>query len=193
MNICILLAAGKSIRFGTSSKQLHVLPSGETVLETCIETLLQVVDKIIIVTNDIVQYKNRRVICIPNNISCRLKSIEAGLHYIRTHYSLVTKKVLIHDVARPFITCKHIQRLLSSRYKYSQYCLKLTNGLIYKGVQCVDRDAYLELCTPICIEYNLFCRLKVPNEFIDLLKPEEYELVHSHYKYLRKITTIDDT
>lgn len=191
MIICILLAAGTSSRFG-SSKQFCILPNNKTCIETCIETLLQVVDKIIVVTNDSFPNKNRRVICVPNLINCRRKSIEVGLHYIDTHYSLSVKKVLIHDVARPFITVGHIQTLLSSTYKYSQYCLKLTNGLIYKGTQCVDRDDYMELCTPICIEYRLLCKIKVPCEFIDLLKPNEYELIQSHYNYLRKITTMED-
>ena len=196
MNICILLAAGTSSRFG-SSKQLFILPSGKTVLETCIETLVQVgeLGKVIVVTNKVFPNKNRKVICVTNSINCRLKSIEAGLHYIDTHYSLSTRRVVIHDVARPFITVDHILNLLQSKKVHVQYCLKLTNGLIYKGVQCVNRDDYMELCTPLCIEYKtcrLLCKNGVPYEFISGLTQEEYQLIPSSYKYLRKITTIDD-
>lgn len=194
MNICILLAAGTSSRFG-SSKQLFILPSGKTILETCIDTLLQVVDKIIVVTNEVFINKNRKVICVTNSINCRLKSIEVGLHYISTHYSLSTKRLVIHDVARPFITTNHILNLLQSKKVLVQYCLKLTNGLIYKGTQCVNRDDYMELCTPLCIEYKtcrLLCKNEVPYEFISGLSQEQYQLIPSSYKYLRKITTVDD-
>jgi 2-C-methyl-D-erythritol 4-phosphate cytidylyltransferase len=194
MNICILLAAGTSSRFG-SSKQLFILSSGKNILETCIETLLQVVDKIIVVTNEVLSNKNRKVICVTNSINCRLKSIEAGLHYIDTHYSLSTRKVIIHDVARPFITIDHISNLLHSKKILVQYYLKLTNGLIYKGIECVNRDDYMELCTPLCIEYKtcrLLCKKGVPYEFISGLLQEEYQLIPSSYKYLRKITTVND-
>jgi 2-C-methyl-D-erythritol 4-phosphate cytidylyltransferase len=194
MNICILLAAGTSSRFG-SSKQLFILSSGKTILETCLETLVQVVDKVIVVTNEVFLNKNRKVIVVTNSINCRLKSIEAGLHYIDTHYSLSTRRVVIHDVARPFITSEQVSKILHSKKKLVQYCLKLTNGLIYKGTQCVSRDDYMELCTPLCIEYKtcrLLCKNKVPYEFISGLAQEEYQLIPSSYKYLRKITTIDD-
>jgi len=193
MNICILLAAGTSTRFG-SIKQLYILPNGKTVLETCIETLLKVVDKIIVVTNESIPNKNRRVIFVPNSINCRLKSIEAGLRYIEKHYSLSTDKIVVHDAARPFITVDHIKKILSSKHVLAQYCMKLTNGLIYKGVQCVDRDDYMELCTPLCIDYKIcmhICKNGVPYEFIDVIKLP-FDLIPSTHRYLRKLTTQDD-
>ena len=194
MNICILLAAGTSSRFG-SSKQLFILSCGKTILETCIETLVQVVDKVIVVTNEVFLNKNRKVIIVTNSINCRLKSIEAGLHYIDTHYSLSTRRVVIHDVARPFITTEQVSKILHYKKVLVQYCLKLTNGLIYKGAQCVSRDDYMELCTPLCINYKvcrLLCKNGIPYEFISGLTQEQYQLIPSSYKYLRKITTIDD-
>ena len=197
MNICILLAAGKSLRFG-SNKQLYTLPTtGKSVLDTCIQTLVKVVDKVIVVTNDMIHTKNRKVICVPNHIDCRLQSISAGLKYIDRYYSLKTLNIIIHDAARPFITVEHVQNLLKCRTKYSQYCLRLTNGLIYKGTKCVNRDEYMELCTPLCINYMIckkLCTNGVPYEFIDGLVSLkiDYKLIPSSYKHLRKITTIDD-
>ena len=194
MNICILLAAGTSSRFGTS-KQLYTLSTGKTILETCIETLLKAVDKIIVVTNDNFPNKNRKVICVPNLINCRLQSIAAGLNYIDKHYSLGTRKIIIHDVARPFITPDQVYKLILNKTVYSQYVLKLTNGLIYKGTQCVSRDDYMELCTPLCFDYKvckLLCRDGVPYEFINGLLATDIDLIPSSYKYLRKITVSND-
>jgi 2-C-methyl-D-erythritol 4-phosphate cytidylyltransferase len=64
------------------------------------------------------------------------------------------KNVIIHDSARPFIQNYHINELLESMKEnvYSQYYMKLVNGLLnIKTNQFVDRDDYVEICTPLCI------------------------------------------
>lgn len=199
MNICILLAAGTSSRFGLKTrKQMFILPDTQkTILETCIDNIIKTVDKIILVTNEDFYTKNRKIIVIPNVINCRLKSIEVGLDYVNKNYSLSTKNIIIHDVARPYITPQHIIDIIKKTDVYSQYCMKLTNGLIYEGTQCVDRDCYMELCTPICIKYKIckiICKDKVPCEFIDILNEMSlpFHLIPTSFRYIRKITTLDD-
>ena len=197
MNVCILLAAGTSSRCGTSKQMLFMRRTNKTVMETCIDTLLQAVDKIILVTNEDFTHKNRKVIIVPNKINCRLQSIKVGLDYINKNYSRVTNKIIIHDVARPFIRPCDIRGIIAKTDGYAQYCLKLTNGLIYKSTQTLNRDDYMELCTPICVDYKIckiICKEQVPCEFIDSLITLKlpYTLIPHYYQYLRKITTLDD-
>jgi hypothetical protein len=78
------------------------------------------------------------------------------------------------------------------------------NGLAKKNelkYDVVDRDEYIEFSNPLCIRYKIFNLLftkymknKIYTEFIDVLNlfNIKYELVEGHYKYLRKITTIED-
>jgi 2-C-methyl-D-erythritol 4-phosphate cytidylyltransferase len=192
--ICILLSAGTSSRFqdttihNTTSqyqyKQIHLIENKPIILYS-IEKIIDIVDKLIIITNiecydkikniinenyNYQKDKKKKIILLINNINCRLESINTGLHYINKYYSKNNKNlnnidnIIIHDVARPYITKDYIQKLISSEndndnttHLYSQYYLKLTNGLMnLDNNTIVDRNKYIELCTPLCINYNLF-------------------------------------
>ena len=89
---------------------------------------------------------------------------------------------------------------------YSQYYLNLTNGLLKcnnENYEEVDRDDFIEICTPICGNFGLFsflfsnyikkerriCWEVIP--LLDLLKIN-YELIKGSSKSLQKITTKDD-
>jgi 2-C-methyl-D-erythritol 4-phosphate cytidylyltransferase len=93
-----------------------------------------------------------------NDINCRLKSIETGIVYIRENYKYVSN-ITIHDSARPFITVNHIVELQSSYEKgflYSQYYLKLVNGLLKKNLQNfveVDRNDFIEICIAVMYRF----------------------------------------
>ena len=69
--------------------------------------------------------------------------------------------------------------------------------------EVVDRDKYIELCTPLCINYKLFNFIfknyiqkenMITYEFIPILKilNINYNFIEGHYKYLKKITTFED-
>jgi 2-C-methyl-D-erythritol 4-phosphate cytidylyltransferase len=84
---------------------------------------------------------------------------------------------------------------------YIQYCLPLTNGLIKKSENCkfVDRNNYIEACTPIYINYNILKSIYDNTKLEDIYEifthipiSEKYKFINGSYKYLRKITTIDD-
>ena len=54
----------------------------------------------------------------------------------------------------------------------------------------VNRDSYIELCTPICISYDIL-KIQETDEIIDSIdvKPD---FIYGHYNVLRKITIIED-
>ena len=216
MKVCILLAGGLSTRFKDSHvKQLFKI-NNKPVIEYSMDILDKIMDIIIIVTNSTIQSEILELIeyrpkfkLIINDINCRLKSIETALIYIRENYDLVSN-IIIHDSARPFIKSEHIIKLQTNYengFLYSQYYLKLVNGLLKKDTytfETVDRDEFLEICTPVCIDFELFYFLfmnyiadpvdRIVWEIIPLLDlmKIEYDLIEDHIKYLRKITTIDD-
>jgi len=236
-NICILLSAGTSSRFVSNiNKQLYILDNKKPVITFSIETIIDYVDKLIIITNskcynEIVNLpiiklqrknftsknSNSKIIVLKNDINCRLESINTGLQYINKYYknnkSINLSNIIIHDAARPHIKKEYIENLLINSRSinntlYSQYYLKLINGLmnidIDNGIhEIVDRDKYIELCTPLCINYHIFDFIfknymdkenRITNEFIPIMKllDIKYNFIEGHYKYLRKITTIDD-
>ena len=215
LNIGILLAGGIGSRFSNEiSKQLFKLNT-KPILTYSLEIMLNTLDKIIIVTNSkcikdikkIVRMTGhmKRINIVNNDINCRLESINKGLDFIKRKFNIYTKNVLIHDSARPFITEKHILDLLKSNrmFMYSQYCLKLTNGLLEKNSIIPNRDDYLELCTPVCINFDLCYfifkhyiieQYRITWEIIPILNllNIEYNLIFGNYEELKKITTIHD-
>ncbi len=232
INIGIILAAGNSTRFISNHhipKQLFMINQKPVIIHS-IDAFIKTnkINLIIIITNSkyfdsINYYQNQyiknteteiKIEILINDIDCRIESINTGLDYINSIYSNdipknIPKNIIIHDSARPFITSKHIIDLLdlhNDNYLYTQYYMKLYNGLLnIKTLETVNRDDYLEICTPICINYDLlkyfheyYLNKKDENgnriyfEYIPLLKNIKYKLVEGHYKYLKKITTIDD-
>ena len=211
-NIGILLAAGLSSRFNNSKpKQLYII-NNKHIISYSIDVMMKTLDKLIIVTNSICYkkikriVKNKSIIILKNDINCRLESIGIGLNYINKHYNYCSN-VLIHDGARPYITALMIDNLLLSNknYLYSQYYLKLVNGLIKikPTYEFVNRDEFIEACTPICINYKLCYFIfmnyiekskRVTSEFIPIMKllNLDYNFIEGKYKFLRKITTRDD-
>ena len=102
-----------------------------------------------------------------------------------------------------------IKTLLNNteKYQYSQYYLSLVDGLVVKtttGYDVVDRNKYLQLCTPQIVEYHLFNFLfrkyvypknRLSCELLPILNKFniDFNLIEGQHKYLRKITTIEDT
>ena len=212
-NVGVLLAAGTSSRFHSEKhKQLYYL-GGLRVLQHSLNTMIgtRAVDRIIIVTNDecfeeireiLRQYKN--VALLKNNVNCRLETMRVALDYIQRQHPATTN-VIFHDSARPHIKPNHITDLiaLNEIHTYSQYCIKLVNGLIKNKDEFVDREDYLEACTPICMNFYA-CNFvfknymqksnRIVHEFIPILKilNLSYHLAVGDKADLQKITTIDD-
>ncbi len=228
MNIGIILAAGLSTRFNSkTSKQLYKIHNKHIIQYSIDAFLLKNITKIIIVTNTKCYYKilklvikyypryQRHILIIINDYNCRLESMQKALNYINTLHTKI-QNIIIHDSARPFITKKHIKYLINThknhKMLYTQYYIKLTNGLARftqeQELEFVDRDKYIEICTPLCIDYQLFNKImndqeykdqngkRLFQEFIPVMNilnlQSKYHLLEGHYYFLRKITTTND-
>jgi 2-C-methyl-D-erythritol 4-phosphate cytidylyltransferase len=221
--ISILLAAGTSSRFGKHQfKQLFTYKNKELIVYS-IESMLEQLNTIIIVTNSnclkqiteiiksnkLLQIKQDQIHITTNDINCRLESIGRGIQYIKENRDILKIKdfnginLLIHDSARPYIPYDYYNNMIINTKFYSQYCLKLTNGLMDLKYNTLVRDEYIELCSPICINFKLseilyFNFMKKSNrqahEFIDIIKMYNLpiQIYYGKYKYLRKITYQDD-
>jgi len=209
-NVGLLLAAGTGSRFGYHKpKQLYRI-NDKPIVRHCIDALANVVDHLIIVTNskcidEINELTNglQKAAVVINDYNCRLKSIENGLSYIKDNCTNINR-IVVHDSARPFITANHIQRLLNDEHPYSQYSLKLVNGLYSNDErEIVDRDRYTEICTPVVANFNLYQFIfdnyiadknRITYEHISILNllKIKYSLVQGNYMSLRKITFMDD-
>ena len=200
MNIGVILAAGKSTRFDSEiPKQLYPI-DGKPMIQHSIDLLSKNLDKVIIVTNSECKDKINGDVII-NDVDSRLESIKVALDQIDT-----CKNILIHDAARPYVTESMIQSLLvSSKINlHSQFYLPMVNGLAKYtpfGYQTPDRKDFIELCSPQITDFDIF--KSIFKKYIE--KGEEcevlpivsrfefrYNLIQGHYRYLRKITTIED-
>lgn len=210
MNIAILLTAGHSTRCKTIKPKQLIEIDNIPIFMHSVNELIKVVNKIIIVTNDTCHHEiinqtkqHDNIIIIINNENHRLKSIQVGLNHAKSLG--IIDKIIIHDSARPFVKKNHFETLINvitDNIKYAQYYMKLTNGLMnIKKNKIVNRDDYIEICTPLCMNfdlcYDIFYEYIVDHkyyEFIPILiqKNIKYELIEEHYNVLRKITTDHD-
>ncbi len=228
-NICIILAAGLSTRFNSkTSKQLYKINNIPVIKYSIDAFLIKDISKIIIVTNTKCYYKILKLVIkyypryqhhisiIINDYNCRLESMQKALNYINTLHTSSIKNIIIHDSARPFINKTHIKHLINTQHinqmLYTQYYLKLTNGLARythdQELEFVDRDKYIEICTPLCIDYQLFNKIMNDSEYKDqngkrlfqefipvmniLNLQYKYHFLEGNYSFLRKITTTND-
>ena len=233
--IGIILAAGNSSRFMTNSnqnnipKQLYLL-NDKPIINYSIDSFLGIknLEFILVVTNSkyyqqMITLKNQyyrnenekgnekgNIIYLINDIDCRIESINVALNYINNDLIINTEntQIIIHDSARPYVTTKDLNLLLEQKDVYSQYYMKLVNGLMnLESHEFLNRDNYIEICTPLCINLTVLNDLfvnyinkkdnngnRIYYEFIPLLKKKglKYKLVEGHYSFLRKITTYDD-
>ena len=234
-NIAIILSAGNSNRFLSSPKNESYIPkqlytlNKKPIINHSIDTFLDTnldISLIIIITNtkcytQMTKIKKQyyhnnsasNIVLLINDIDCRIESINTGIKYINQINTVPENNIniIIHDSARPFINSSHITGLLTQmtdKIIYSQYYLKLNNGLMnLENHQILNRNDYVEICTPLCINYSVIKNLmenyinktdgnghRINYEFIPLLKELglEYTLLEGHYSYLRKITTYED-
>jgi 2-C-methyl-D-erythritol 4-phosphate cytidylyltransferase len=217
LNVGILLCGGFGSRFSSDIlKQMYIIDN-LPIFAHSLKILLNTLDTVIIVVNsacfnDIKKITETldsvRIHIIINDDGDRLESIYTAICFIKNN--LTAHNIIIHDGARPFIKEEHITNLLSKmddEILYTQYYFNLVNGLLKKNNngyhEEVDRSEYIEICTPICANFELYeflfsKYLKKENricwELIPLLDKLniKYELLEGNYKYMRKITTLKD-
>ena len=209
-DVALILAGGQSTRFNTDVMKQLYLHNNKHLISYSILALDGLVKHIIIVTNSECELEIQQIVetmkldtnihIVVNNVNCRLKSIECGLEYTKDKLHNI-KNILLHDSARPFVSRRYMKDILNNTKYYSQYCLKLTNGLMNVDFNVLDRDKYVEMCTPICMNFNLcyfifmeFIKSKYSYEFVNILRLYNIpmNIMYGHFKYLRKVTYIED-
>lgn len=220
-NVGILLSGGFGNRFSSDIlKQMYNLNNSPLFVHS-LRILTKTLDAIVIVVNSLCFENIRNVIECDNELNkCkiyitvndkgdRLESIYSGLCFIKDN-DINSSNLIIHDSSRPFINEKNIVDLISKMNEeilYRQYYFNLVNGLLKRNkngeYEEVDRNEFIEICTPICVNFVLFdflftnylkddrriCCEIIP--LLDLLKLK-YELLEGQYNQMRKITTIKD-
>ena len=214
VHIGVLLAAGIGSRFNLtgSPKQLYQL-DGVPLLMYSFNAMKNIFNHILIITNTSCLEEinslikgNDNITVLINDINCRLESIETAINYIHKH--IEARTITIHDSARPFVPMDYFDKLLqaSHSYPYSQFSLGLVNGLgimVEDQVIPVDRNQYIEICTPLLSHFNLFYFIfknyiskknRIVHELLPILNllKIKYNLINGSYKYLKKITFMDD-
>ena len=206
INVGILLSAGYGHRFNKDiPKQLCILEN-KYIIEYSVEAMKNL-DILIIITNSSCydQTKkiidNESIIILTNDVNDRLESIGVGLQYIKTIKNV--KNIIIHDSARPFINTNHISNLINEMNDniYSQYAIKITGGLFNLYNNLSNRDDFVELCSPLCVDYNYcmfifdnYIKNRISYEFINIIHiiDKKYKILYDNCISLRKITYKND-
>jgi len=207
LNVGILLAGGNSTRFNNkTAKQLYII-NNKPIIEYSLDSMCKLLNFVVVITNsklfnDIskLQSKYKNIIVLINDIDCRLESIWAGLRYLKKKN---VNKIIIHDSARPYLREYHYINLLNSNKAYAQYCQKITNGLYNYELDDINRDNYVQLCSPLVINYKLAFFIyknymkkknRITWEFIFIIKllNIDYEFLFDTETYLKKITFFSD-
>lgn len=200
MNVGVILAAGKSTRFGSEVPKQLCLIDGKPIIQHSIDVLYRHLDRVVVVTNSDCATKIQSEVII-NDKDSRIDSISKALDTIDD-----CDNILIHDAARPFITDEMVEKLLKSidSNYHVQYYMKLVNGLsVFNGAtwEIPDRENFIELCTPQITKFDYF--KKEFNKHIltgddcEILpivsrSGHDYKLIQGKLKYLRKITYLED-
>lgn len=212
--VILILAAGQSLRFNNvCPKQLYVY-KGHPIIEYSLRTFTKHCDEMVVVVNHRCAAETRQIandishrihVIVAEDTHDRLDTIGFGLDYIQKDMdSDRIRDIIIHDCARPFIPVDYIAKMSTGRHVYSQFVLRLTNGLMRKkDDNVVDRDAYIELCSPIQMDYRL-CHIIFTNfmsrenryvhEFITVLRliGVSMTFIDGSHSCLRKITVTED-
>jgi 2-C-methyl-D-erythritol 4-phosphate cytidylyltransferase len=121
----ILLAGGDSIRFNQDYTKCLAIFSGKTVIEHALDAIeyCSDVDYITIVSRKedidniqkiILKNQYQKIYNIISGGNCRQESSYIGLKSLWNEYSNSDAKVLIHDAARPLVTCEIIERCVNA-------------------------------------------------------------------------------
>ncbi len=176
MNTAIILAAGLSNRFNSSTPKQFLKLNGKMLIEYSVEKFLKNknIEEIIIVTQ-------KKYIHSIKNIFNTCKVIEGGKTRQESSLlglkacSTLTKNVLIHDAARPFVSDEIINKCIDELKNNLCVCPALpctdTIAKIQSNYisQVLDRSILYKLQTPQSFDYQVLydCHKKVKENFTD--------------------------
>ena len=186
----ILLAGGKSHRFKSNIPKPYHKIAGKTLIEISINKIRQFKEfkKIIIVYNKrhlkFLKKINLKNVTIINGGETRQESTYKALSYLQKKGK--TKKVLIHDAARPNFSTNLIKKILSESKKNNEVIpvLKLQDALKEK----YSKDKFLNLKrnnffltqTPQCFDFKKIINLHKKNK--DKYTDDDLSLINNSNK-----------
>ena len=203
-NCFILLAAGKGKRFRSNTLKQFINYKNKPLFMHSIEKSLKskLFKKIVIVTNNKIKLKNKKIIVIKGGKE-RFQSSQKALEYIRNKNF---KNVFIHDAARPDFSINLLKRLkkyLASNNAVVPY-INTNNSTKYSiknKIVNLEREKVLLTQTPQCFDfknlYNLSKNNKTPvndeatlflnnNKKIKFIKGEEKNIKITKKSDLKK-------
>lgn len=164
-NIAVILAGGTGSRAGEGEpKQFRLLPNGKSVLETCVQAFVGEVDRICVVTHPDYFERSRQLL---KGESVLL--VNGGKERWESSWNAITalasetneSNVLIHDCARPFVSCDIIRSVCEALKDHEAVTVAVptTDTLYIIKNNCVadipSRDQYMRAQTPQAFRLSL--------------------------------------
>lgn len=160
MNICLILSAGTSIRFGGDLPKQYVLLNSAEVVSYSIDAMKRAknTDAIICLANDgYVQClcKKYDIEATTGGIT-RNRSLRNGIEYIKKNYPQC-KKLFINEAARPFITSDLIDDYFCKLDMYDGVITTqhITDSLGRYGEAITERSEYYLVQAPEAFRFDL--------------------------------------
>lgn len=165
MNGAVILAAGKSTRFGKGSKQ-HFKLNGMPLYEIVLNQTLQVV---------------ARNNCVVVGIDCaggetRSLSVFEGLKRLLPN----TKKVVILEAARPLVSVAQIETILNADSRSVSFVVPSVNTIVFRDGRLIDRNNIYELLVPQAFDYQLLLKAYQTGRYTDTT--EETQIMLQEYQ-----------
>ncbi len=160
MNICLILSAGTSNRFGGDIPKQYKLLAGKEVVTYSIEAMRQAtsVDKIVVISDEenIKKLCKRYDVVATNGGETRNQSLRNGLEYIKKYYPQC-KRVFINEAARPFITAELVDGYFSKLDKYEAVITAqhITDSLGRYAEEVTERAEYYLVQAPEAFHFHL--------------------------------------
>lgn len=139
MTGAIILAGGQGTRY-QKQKQFELLNGTEMwryVYQKVIKVIEQ--DNIVVVGVDIEGGKTRS------------ESVQRGMNFLARN----CKRVVILEAARPLVTVKQIEKLISDGEVSTTFALPLVNTIIGRNGTYFNRNDFYDLLTPQAFDYRL--------------------------------------
>lgn len=201
MNVCLILSAGISVRFGRALPKQYTLLNGKEVVSYSIDAMKQAknVDAIVCLLDNEHEQDLRKKYDIDSTIggASRNESLRNGIEYIKKKYPKC-EKLFINEAARPFLTAKTVEEYFCKLDQYdgvitAQY---LTDSLGQYNEAVTDRTAYYLIQAPEAFRFELLTKHFKADSPITAtgqqLPPEANVFRNFDFRYNLKITYPED-
>lgn len=147
----IILAGGQGTRY-QKQKQFELL-NGIEMWEHVYRKTIEIIerDKVIVVGVDV------------NGGKTRSESVQNGLKHLPEKCS----RVIILEAARPLVTAKQIEKLVSDENESTTFALPLVNTVIGRDGTYFNRNDFYDLLTPQAFDYQLLKKAYETGKYTD--------------------------